>query len=86
MEVLTGTSVDVPIDLNRMNGSNGDISFAVSGLPQGVTASFNPNPVMGTGTSTTMTLTAGQGAVPSNYKTITITATPTSPGAGPTSS
>lgn len=85
VDVLTGNSVDVPIDINRINGSNGDISFAVSGLPAGMTASFNPNPVTGTGTQTVMRLTAAEGAAHSDqYSEITVTATPTSPGAGPT--
>jgi hypothetical protein len=85
VDVLTGTSVDVPIDINRINGSNGDISFAVSGLPAGMTASFNPNPVTGGGTQTVMTLSADAGAAHSDqYSEITVTATPTSPGAGPT--
>lgn len=47
VDVLTGNSVDVPIDLNRINGSNGDVSFSVSGLPTGMTASFDPNPLGG---------------------------------------
>ena len=85
VDVLTGTSVDVPVEINRTNGSNGDISFAVSGLPAGMTASFNPNPVPGTNTSTVMTLTAAEGAAHSDqYTEITVTATPTSPGAGTT--
>jgi hypothetical protein len=45
VDVLTGTSVDVPVDINRINGSNGDVSFSVTGLPAGMTAAFNPNPV-----------------------------------------
>ena len=85
VDVLTGTSVDVPVDINRINDSNGDISFAVSGLPAGMTASFNPNPVPGTGTRTVMTLTAAEGAADSDqYSEIVVTATPTSPGAGGT--
>ena len=51
VDVLTGTSVDVPVDMNRLNGSNGDVSFSVSGLPTGMSASFNPNPVPGTNTA-----------------------------------
>lgn len=85
VDVLTGTSVDVPVDLNRSNGSNGDVSFAVTGLPAGMTASFNPNPVTGTNSSTVMTLSAAEGAAHSDqYTEITVTATPTSPGAGTT--
>ena len=79
VDVLTGTSVDVPVDMNRLNGSNGDVSFAVSGLPTGMTAAFNPNPVPGTQTRTTLTLTAAEGAAHSDqYSEITVTATPSS--------
>jgi hypothetical protein len=84
VDVLTGTSVDVPVDMNRINGSNGDVTFSVSGLPAGMTASFNPNPVTGTSTTTTMTLSAATGAAHSDqYTEITVTATP-GRGAGPT--
>jgi len=83
VDVLTGTSVDVPVDLNRINGSNGDVSFSVKGLPTGMTASFNPNPVPGGGTRTTLTLTAAEGAAHSDqYSEITVTATPAGAGAG----
>ena len=82
VDVLTGAAVDLPVDMNRLNGSNGDVSFAVSGLPAGMTAAFNPNPVPGTQTRTTLTLTAAEGAAPSDqYSEITVTATP-SPTAG----
>jgi hypothetical protein len=81
-EVSQGNSVDVPISVNRLGGSSGDINFAVSGLPTGMTASFSPNPVTGTGSSTTMTLTAADSAPASDsYSDLTITATPSS-GAG----
>ena len=82
VDVLTGTSVDVPVDMNRLNGSNGDVSFSVTGLPTGMSAAFNPNPVPGTDTRTTLTLTAAEGAAHSDqYTEITVTATPTA-GAG----
>jgi hypothetical protein len=84
VDVLTGTSVDIPVDMNRLNGSSGDVSFSVTGLPTGMSASFNPNPVPGTNTRTTLTLTAAEGAAHSDqYTQITVTATPT-PGAGAT--
>lgn len=77
VNVLTGTTVDVPLDFNRINGSNGDVSFAVSGLPAGMTAAVEPNPVPGTDTTTTLKLTAAADAVPSDqYTEIRITATP----------
>ena len=82
VDVLTGNSVEVPVDINRLNGSNGDVSFSVSGLPTGMSASFNPNPVPGTGSRTTLTLAAAEGAAHSDqYSEITVTAAP-GPGAG----
>ncbi len=82
--VLAGTSVSLPVELNRHNASDGDVSFTVSGLPAGMSASFSPNPVSGAGTTTQLTLTAAAAAPPSDaYSEITVTATP-SLGAGPT--
>jgi len=46
------------VTVTPSNGFNGTVSFAVSGLPNGATASFNPTTVAGSG-STTMTVTAG---------------------------
>ncbi len=83
VDVLTGTSVDVPVDLNRINGSNGDVSFSVSGLPTGMTASFNPQPLGGSDSRTTLTLSAARGAAHSDqYSEITITATPSGAAVG----
>jgi hypothetical protein len=56
--VVQGGSASETIPINRFNGSNGNITFSVSGLPQGVTASFSPNPIIGGGLSTTLTLQA----------------------------
>jgi hypothetical protein len=73
--------VDVPISVNRHNGSNGDVSLGASGLPPGLSASFFPNPVPGTQSNATLRLTAAGNAPPSptSYSEMTITA---SPGAG----
>ena len=54
----------MPVDLNRLNGSNGNVSFAASGLPTGMSASFSRNPLAGTGTRTILTLSAAEGAAP----------------------
>lgn len=73
-----GASADVPITINRVNGSTGDITFAASGLPTGVSAAFIPNPA--TGTSTTLRLTAANDAPPpapgEGLPEFTVTATP----------
>ncbi len=84
VDVLLGTAVEVPVELGRVNGSNGDISFAAGGLPTGMSASFNPNPATGAAAGTTLTLTAADTAAPSDqYTDVTITATPSGPGTGP---
>ena len=76
--VRQGTSVDVPIQINRVNGSTGDITFAASGLPAGVTASFIPNPA--TAAATTLRLTASDtapvAAAGESFPEFTVTATP----------
>jgi hypothetical protein len=79
-----GDTVDIPVTVNRHNGSNGDVSLSASGLPAGVSASFVPNPVPGTQSGTVLRLTAADLApAPGTYSEITITATP-APGAGGT--
>jgi hypothetical protein len=81
--VTVGSSVDVPIVIHRLNGSNGDVTLRASGLPARVSASFLPNPVQGTGAATVLRLSAAPGAAAAD-STITITGTPV-PGAGTTS-
>ncbi|HVY78006.1 MAG TPA: hypothetical protein VG898_05830 [Solirubrobacterales bacterium] len=83
--VPQGDFAEVPVGLNRLNGSNGDISLSASGLPPGMSASFAPNPAPGAEGGTMMKLTAADNAPPSpnSYATIAITATPAA-GAGST--
>ena len=84
LDVLQGNALDDPLTLNRINGSSGDVTFSVTGLPTGMTASFAPNPVPGQSTATTMTLHAADSAAfTTDYATITITATPNTAAAGP---
>jgi hypothetical protein len=73
-----GGSTTDQINIRRANGSTGSVSFSASGLPDGVHASFTPNPAT---SSTTMTISADpsaaaltSGAIPS----FTVTATPDS--------
>src|SRR5882762_3460343 len=47
------------VTVTPSNGFSGTVSFAVSGLPSGATASFNPTTVTGSG-STTMTVTVSR--------------------------
>ena len=78
--VPSGTSVAVPIVVHRLNGSNGGVTLSASGLPPGVSASFQPTTVTGVGAAVTMRLTAEPKAAFADA-TITITGTP-SAGAG----
>ncbi len=57
-----GASTDIPVEVTRLNGSNGPVTLSVTGLPSGVTPSFTPNPLTGTQESATMTLTASSSA------------------------
>ena len=84
INVPEGDAVSVPVSINRINGSNGDITLLATGLPSGVSAAFSPNPVPATETQATMTVTAAtEATATTDYSEATITATP-SPGAGST--
>src|SRR5262245_2977815 len=67
-----GGSVASSIAVTRVGGFTGVVAFSASGLPSGVTASFNPAST--TGTSSTLTLTASSAAT-LGAAIITITAT-----------
>jgi endoglucanase len=67
----SGTST---ITITRVSGFAGAVSFTASGLPTGVTASFNPAATTTTGTSTVLTLTASATATTGNA-TVTVTGT-----------
>jgi len=60
------------IGITRVNGFTGALAFSASGLPAGVTASFNPSSA--TGASTTLTLSAAATAT-LGAATVTVTAT-----------
>jgi hypothetical protein len=79
--IQQGTFVDVPIELDRLNGSNGNVTLSVSGLPPGMSGTFSPNPVPGIDTAATLRLSADPNAPSSDYTEITITGLPGS-GAG----
>ena len=72
-----GATTDVPIGVTRLNGSNGPVSLSVAGLPDGVSATFVPNPLPGTQDAAAMRLsvdpTAAEFAQPQE---LTITADP----------
>jgi hypothetical protein len=69
LTVKQGTSGTSTITVTPSNGFNGSVSLSASGLPSGVTASFNPTSTTGTSTLTfTASSTATTGAA-----TVTIT-------------
>ncbi len=77
-----GGSASVPLVLHRTSTSVGPISFAVSGLPPGVSATVSPNPSSGPDRSAlTLNLSAKANAPPVSNSIATVEGAP-SPGAG----
>ncbi len=77
--VLNGRSTDVPINITRVNGSNGPLQMTATGMPPGVTAQVLPNPVPGTTGSAILRLTASDTAPRlDNPAPVTVTADPQS--------
>jgi hypothetical protein len=74
--VLQGSHTDVPISVTRVNGSDGPLHFAVSGLPNGVTGSVIPDPLSGTQSDATLRLTATDNATTTFLQNATLTADP----------
>jgi hypothetical protein len=72
--VLQGSTRNVPITLNRINGSDGPVTLSASGLPSGVAAQFLPNPVPGTQGSALMRLIADDDA-PAFFAPMDVTVT-----------
>ena len=67
-----GSSTTYTVTINRTGGFAGNVSFAVSGLPGGATASISPNPA--TGNSATVTVQTGS-TTPAGTSSLTITGT-----------
>ncbi len=77
-----GGSASVPLVLHRSSTSVGPISFVVSGLPPGVSASINPNPSSGPdGSGLSLDLSANANAPPVSNSIVTVEGVPSS-GAG----
>ncbi len=72
LTVIQGTNGTSTITVTAQNGFSGNVSLSASGLPSGVTASFNPNPATAT---SSLTLTASSTAT---IGTVTVTITGTS--------
>jgi hypothetical protein len=60
LAAVQGQSLQVPVQITRLNGSNGPIRLSVTGLPAGVSAA--PVTVSGPATSATIVLTADPSA------------------------
>jgi cellulase/cellobiase CelA1 len=69
LSVAQGTSATDTITVTDLPGFTGTVSFNVSGLPSGVTSSFNPT---SSATSTVLTLTASSTATTGAF-TVTVT-------------
>src|SRR5882672_5724891 len=69
LSVVQGTNGASTITVTPQNGFNGSVSLSASGLPSGVTASFNPG---STASTSTLTLTASSTAI---VGTVTVTVT-----------
>ena len=71
LTVARGSSGTSTITVNPLNGFNGSVTLSASGLPSGVTASFDVNPTTNT---STLTLAANNAATLGSA-TVTITGT-----------
>lgn len=69
-----GAQATTSVNINRTGGFTGTVTLAATGLPQGVTAAFNPAST--DGNSATLTLTAGAGAT-TGAATVTVQGTAT---------
>jgi kumamolisin len=73
--VLQGNNGTFTITTAVFNGFDSAVSLSASGLPNGVTATFNPTPIPAPGSgSSTLTLAVGSSTAPGTY-TITVTGT-----------
>ena len=71
VSVTQGSQVTSTVTITPQDGFSGSVTLSASGLPNGVTANFNPNPATGT---STLTLTATDSAATGTV-TVTITGT-----------
>jgi Galactose oxidase-like, Early set domain/Glyoxal oxidase N-terminus len=71
--VPPGTGTSYSMTVTPSNGFTGNVTFSVTGLPSGATASFSPSSVTGSGSSTLSVNTST--STPTGSYTLTITAT-----------
>src|SRR5437762_7099704 len=75
LTVNQGQSGTSTVSVTRINGFAGAVTFSASGLPSGVTASFNPATTTTSSTSSVLTLTASGTATVGGPVAVTITGT-----------
>jgi subtilase family serine protease len=73
VSVAAGSNATATVSTAVTSGSSESVALSASGLPSGVTASFNPTTV-NSGSSSTLTFTASSSAAAGNYS-VTITGT-----------
>jgi hypothetical protein len=74
--VLRGGTTEAPVRVTRLNGSNGPVTFSVTGLPAGVTGTVSPDPLAATQADATLHLAATTNATPTPLQSATLTADP----------
>jgi hypothetical protein len=72
--INAGSSATYTVTVTPLNGFSGTVSCALSGLPPGAGASFNPASISGGGGSSTLTITTTSSTPAGDY-TLTITCT-----------
>jgi hypothetical protein len=70
--VARGHNATYTVTITRMNGFTGSVQLSVSGLPAGVSGSFNPGTISAAGTSSTLTVTT-KGNAKTGTSTLTVT-------------
>lgn len=76
LTVTQGGTATVPVTITRSNGFADAVTLAVSGLPTGVTGTFNPASIAAGATTSTLSLAVGAGAA-AGTSSFTITASGT---------
>lgn len=71
--VPPGVGTSYTVSVTPSNGFTGNVTFSVTGLPSGATASFNPTSISGSGSSTMAVSTSS--STPTGTYPLTITAT-----------
>ncbi|HEY6943661.1 MAG TPA: S53 family peptidase, partial [Candidatus Acidoferrum sp.] len=74
LTIVQGASGTSTITITPQSGFNGSVSLSASGLPAGVTASFNPSSTASTNTASTSTLTLAASST-ATTGTVTVTVT-----------